>query len=423
MGVRLTGVVSIFLWASVAGARSDHCFTCHQEYHPELVTSFKDDIHYSRGLSCSDCHGGNPDIPDESGMDKKYGFVGVPKPTESPQFCARCHSDPAYMRPFNPTLPTDQLEKYRTSHHGEKLRKGDIALATCVSCHSAHFILPATDPRSTIHPLNVAKTCARCHANAELMSRYGIPTHQFEQYTDSLNVHGYSLYIKGDLSAPTCNDCHGNHGAAPPGVAQVSQVCTQCHSLNGEYFRKSVHKEAFDALGLMECAFCHQKDPDLDDPAARIHTIVAPKAEMVSAQGLCGKCHSAGDKGMEMAIMVSSELDSLHRKLDLAEELLRKAEREGMEVSDAKWKLKSEVLQARMELRTAIHMFDPESYRKYYQRADTSLRSVLQAGLLAGQEIKGRRLYFLILTFFVILTVIALILKIRQINRERANTS
>ncbi len=33
------------------------------------------------------------------------GFVGVPDYLEVPSFCARCHSDPAYMREHNPALP------------------------------------------------------------------------------------------------------------------------------------------------------------------------------------------------------------------------------------------------------------------------------------------------------------------------------
>ncbi|MFN3820893.1 MAG: cytochrome c3 family protein, partial [bacterium] len=313
---------SLLLWVGVAWSKVDQCMNCHQDLHPEIVQLFREDIHYSRGLSCSDCHGGNPDIPDESGMDKKYGFRGTPATAEVPEFCARCHSNTAYMRPFNPSLPTDQLDKYWTSHHGIGLKRGDKSVATCVSCHGSHHILPGSDPRSMVYPGNVAKTCGHCHSDEKLMSAYGIPIYQYAQYTDSANVHGYALYIKGDLSAPTCNDCHGNHGAAPPKVEQVAQVCTQCHSQNGEYFRRSPHKEAFDALGIMECAFCHQKDPDINHPTARIHTIIKPDYKMMSpgSSGICGQCHSDGDEGMSVASLVYGVLDSLYKKLHRTEE-------------------------------------------------------------------------------------------------------
>ena len=39
----------------------------------------------------------------------------------------------------------------------------------------------------------------------------------------SKSVHGKALLEKGDLSAPTCNNCHGNHGAAPPQIGLGGQ--------------------------------------------------------------------------------------------------------------------------------------------------------------------------------------------------------
>src|SRR5688572_12273090 len=45
---------------------------------------------------------------------------------------------------------------------------------------------------------------------------YGIPTDQAEKFKGS--VHGEALLKNRDMAAPTCNDCHGNHGAAPPGA-------------------------------------------------------------------------------------------------------------------------------------------------------------------------------------------------------------
>ena len=43
------------------------------------------------------------------------------------------------------------LENYAESIHGEGLfKKGLTVTAVCTSCHTAHFILPHTDPRSTI---------------------------------------------------------------------------------------------------------------------------------------------------------------------------------------------------------------------------------------------------------------------------------
>ena len=76
------------------------------------------------------------------------------------------------------------------------------------------------------------------------------PTEQFQKYKTS--VHAQMLYEKQDMSAPTCNDCHGNHGATPPGIASVANVCGQCHARQAELFQTSPHKAAFDQQDLAE---------------------------------------------------------------------------------------------------------------------------------------------------------------------------
>ena len=99
---------------------------------------------------------------------------------------------------------------------------GDIKVATCISCHGAHGVRLVNDARSPAFPTNVAATCGACHASTEHMKGYTLPdgkplpTSQRADYQRS--VHYAALTKNNDLSAPTCNDCHGNHGAAPPGV-------------------------------------------------------------------------------------------------------------------------------------------------------------------------------------------------------------
>src|SRR5207244_221074 len=71
------------------------------------------------------------------------------------------------------------------------------------------------------------------------------------------SVHAEALLKKQDLSAPTCNDCHGNHGAAPPGTASVGNVCGTCHARQAELFNMSPHQAVFDALAIPQCLACH----------------------------------------------------------------------------------------------------------------------------------------------------------------------
>ncbi len=111
-----------------------------------------------------------------------------------------------------------------------------------------------------VFPWNIPQTCGRCHADPEYMKPYKIPTNQLAEYKQS--VHARALFEKKDLSAPVCNDCHGNHGANPPEVAAVAFVCRQCHPANGELFSKSPHKKAFDALGVYRVRSLPRKPQD-----------------------------------------------------------------------------------------------------------------------------------------------------------------
>ncbi len=55
------------------------------------------------------------------------------------------------------------------------------------------------------------------------MKSYGIKTDQFANCEQS--VHHDAMTVRGDLSAPTCSTCHGNHRAVPPGVARKQWPC------------------------------------------------------------------------------------------------------------------------------------------------------------------------------------------------------
>ena len=71
-----------------------------------------------------------------------------------------------------------------------------------------------------------------------------IPTTQRAEYERS--VHYRALATQNDISAPTCNDCHGNHGAAPPGVGSLTTVCGTCHAVFQSKFASSVHGQIFE---------------------------------------------------------------------------------------------------------------------------------------------------------------------------------
>ena len=184
---------------------------------------------------CNDCHGGNPKLDDaELSMSKSSGFVGIPTKKNISAFCGKCHSDFEYMKKYRPRIETDQVEQYNTSQHGLALKKGDKNVAVCTSCHTAHSILPANDPRSTTYAINIPNTCNHCHGNKDLWQKYSLDIKVYEDFSNG--VHGIALLVNKDIGAPSCNDCHGNHGATPPGVSSISNVCGMCHVNNVDLF-------------------------------------------------------------------------------------------------------------------------------------------------------------------------------------------
>jgi len=307
---------------------------------------FSQDIHAQKGLTCASCHGGDPTSDDQSvAMSKKAGWKGHIDRKQIPQLCGSCHSDPAYMRQFSPGLRTDQLSEYKTSVHGKRLATGDTNVAVCTDCHSVHDLRAPSDPRSTVNPVNVATTCAHCHADAAHMKSYKIPTDQFANYSKS--VHHDALLIRGDLSAPTCTTCHGNHGATPPGVASVANVCSNCHVFQAQLFDLSPHKEAFASAGMPGCVTCHSN-----------HAIAHPSDELIGTgdKAVCTNCHMQGENGYAAAGQIKDKLVQLGISIDKADEILGRAERSGMEVSEAKLDLvqaKDALTKARVTLHSA----------------------------------------------------------------------
>src|ERR1051326_3881925 len=110
--------------APVAVLKSTTCLDCHSALDGPLGIKpdhYNDDIHAQKGLTCADCHGGDPNEASPDAMAKKAGFKGHIDRKNVPQLCASCHANSAYMRTFNPSLRTDQYAQYQTSTHG-KLR-------------------------------------------------------------------------------------------------------------------------------------------------------------------------------------------------------------------------------------------------------------------------------------------------------------
>ncbi|MBI3946248.1 MAG: cytochrome c3 family protein [Armatimonadetes bacterium] len=308
--------------APQAGGTCEDCHSYMSERSQRAVKEWKDGIHASVGVGCADCHGGDPKATSmDASMSKAAGFIGTPKRSAIPQLCARCHADPVRMRPYN--LPTSQYDQYLTSVHGKRLRQGDTRVAVCTDCHGIHDIRRKNDVESSVYKTNIADTCARCHSDAKHMQPYGIPTDQHEQYLRS--VHGQKLVKERDLAAPSCADCHGTHGATPPGVTEVSEVCGRCHTLLEQLYSKSPHRAAVQEHGVPRCVDCHQN-----------HEIAMPTDEKLVSKGLggCGSCHDEQSRQFAVAKELHTAITGVQRDQDRVRAELQRVARLHEDIAD-----------------------------------------------------------------------------------------
>jgi predicted CXXCH cytochrome family protein len=293
--------------------------------------------------------------------------------------------------------------------HGKRLEAGDQNVATCASCHGAHGIRLVSDAKSPVFRTNVAATCARCHADAKRMAEYKLPdgsplpTQQFADYQKS--IHYVALTKGNDLSAPTCNDCHGNHGAVPPGVGAIANVCGTCHAVFAQKFEGSVHQQIFDR----GCVECHGN-----------HAVLKPSDEMLGATGhaICATCHSGNDdKGAAGAERMRGGIEHLKASVDRAGALLARIRNAGIEVSDDELALR----EARTKLtlaRTEMHAANPPAVDAVLADGEKIVGEVEKNGQRGQGELSYRRRGLGVSLGAIMLVVVGLALKLRQIDRR-----
>ncbi len=104
--------------------------------------------------TCISCHGAH-------GISRVRDPAAPTSSTRVVFTCAECHEDPAVLRVAN--LPYAAVERYQETFHGIAQAHGISEVATCVSCHGSHDVLPASDPRSHVYSANLEDTCGSCH--------------------------------------------------------------------------------------------------------------------------------------------------------------------------------------------------------------------------------------------------------------------
>ena len=412
--LNISFIFLFFLWGAPAqSVGQTSCINCHVQLDDELkapTDNLATDIHAKNGISCDVCHGGDADSnlaeDAEAAMDAKRGYIGAPKKNEIPRLCGRCHSDATYIKKYNPNLPTDQYQQYLTSQHGLKLATGDTKVAACTDCHSNHNIQSANSSASTVFPSNIPEMCGSCHSDAEYMKEYGIPVNQQKLYKTS--VHGVSLFEKGDRSAPVCNDCHGNHGAMPPGIASISHVCGICHVSQFEMFEQSPHKDAFTEMELPQCESCHGS-----------HDVKSTNLALlgVSSESFCINCHDEDSEGYAVAQQMKIYEGGLVSKINRSDSLLAKAEKAGVEVSEGKFVLK-DAENALTKARSVVHFFSLEKFKEVIDPGLEVADQAVEQGELALREVQNRRRWLAIISVIIFVVAISLYYKIKMVKKQ-----
>src|ERR1019366_3936218 len=197
-------------------------------------------------------------------------------PSRVSSLCGACHTEGAAVHKKRELRQSDVPANYPDRIHGELAKKGLTVAATCVSCHSAHEVLPPTDDRSSIARRNLASTCSQCHARLEDVHRRVIPVERWKE---------------GPVAVPACVTCHAPHqsrGDSYDGNA-AGTGCLRCHgrgdiksSRDGHSLKIQSNAVAGSVHAKLSCNQCHSSvDPSHERPSGTR----VPRVD-------CASCHA-----------------------------------------------------------------------------------------------------------------------------------
>lgn len=173
--------------ASTLGAGKDSCIACHSDKkllvkNRKLYTYFQNwqkSPHQEAEVTCSDCHGGNPDKrgKEEAHGGAKMSAADMDSPINYlniPNTCAVCHEQ--------------IFEKFKNSKHFKNLsEKEDKQGPNCVTCHGSvnTYVLNVN---------NIKNTCNQCH-NEESGNNPDIPDRAEVALSNFLTIYRYYGYL------------------------------------------------------------------------------------------------------------------------------------------------------------------------------------------------------------------------------------
>jgi len=193
---------------------SENCRRCHFDKYTRTLES----VHYEVRTEehkdtpvCADCHGTHAI---QSGDNDKR---------KAATKCQKCHSE--------------IYSTYVQSVHGQGLQAdGTPDVPICSDCHEAHKI---RDPKLIDFRNQIPQMCGDCHANEEVMERYGLSTAVLDSYLEDFHGVTLTFYQKEDdpvRHIAVCTDCHGIHDIvslrerdSEVVKSSLLQRCQSCH--------------------------------------------------------------------------------------------------------------------------------------------------------------------------------------------------
>lgn len=159
----------------VVSATCNDCHDAHLVLPPDSAAST-----ISRGniaRTCGGCHAGVLATFDSSSHGMALASHKKTKDGHGAPVCIDCHAghkivsatDSVWFRGVVDECGTCHERLTRTyfeTYHGQVTKLGFGLTAKCSDCHTAHAMLPATDPRSSVNAANLVATCGRCHPGA-----------------------------------------------------------------------------------------------------------------------------------------------------------------------------------------------------------------------------------------------------------------
>ena len=332
------------------------CGKCHQEvasvqkqrtiHQDHILENFSESIHgeglLRKGLivapNCASCHTAHSILP-HNDLASSISRKNIAKT------CTKCHAqiESVHRKVIKGELWEKEVHTLPACvdcHQPHKVRKvyydQGMSDRDCLRCHENASLKAKKDGRSLFvkvdelnHSRHAKVACSQCHSDVNASRIRACETIQKkvdctachaevgQKYQQS--THG-QLLSKNDQNAPTCKECHGEHGilgkadrTSPTFATNVPALCARCHRegkkaavrYSGgqheiiEHYTESIHGKGLMKSGLTVTAMCTN--------CHTAHSIlpVVNEASSVNTKNLpetCGKCHNGIEQMFEKSI-------------------------------------------------------------------------------------------------------------------------